>query len=434
MLKHTIEEVTLKNGAKGLIIDIPSASVMSFRINFRAGDVYTSSDEKWETAHIMEHLSLGANKRFKSARIFQAELEKNGADSNASTGSTDMTYEAECADFEWDRVADLFIHAISKPLFLESEFEAECGNVFEELVGRGNNHGNRLYFEMAKRYGLQIKTMQDRAKLMDKVTLEDVKEHYDRTHFSQNMRFIIAGRMKGRKMKLKLLLNSMSLPPAKGQSSRFDIPSEIPNTIAEPLFIKNETVPNSYFYIDTYRANELRNSEMYALSLLGTLLTDTLYSKILGEAREKGLIYYLSSSYYRSIGHSSWWFGSQVSENHLSPFLDIFVREIDNIKAGNIKDSDLDAAKMYQIGSHQRSAQTVGALVNGYSGLYFYNGKLDDYYTKFPEKVQKITKQQLVDVARTMFAENIWGIGFLGTISEKSRKSAHAQISSLWQS
>ena len=268
---------------------------------------------------------------------------------------------------------------------------------------------------------------------MGNVTLDDVKDHYRKTHFPENMSFIVAGRMRGRKMKLKKLLSDMPLPKNKPfEGDRFEIPLEVPERFSEPLFIENTTVPNAYFYIDTYKKDELTNSEIYALGLLGTMLTDTLYSKILGEAREKGLIYYLSSSYYRTRGHSSWWFGSQVSEKQLMPFLDIFVHELQNVRVGKIKQSDIESAKMYQIGGHQRSAQTVNSLVNGYSGLYFYNGKVDDYYTKFPEKVKHITKEEMVAVANTMFAENVWGIGFLGSITDLARAKAHDKLSELW--
>lgn len=431
MLKHTIEEVELKNGAKGLFIDVPDASVMSLRINFRAGDIYTSSDDKWETAHIMEHLSLGATKKHKTAREYQANLEKNGAHWNASTGQTDMTYEAECADFEWESFAELFLMGISQPLFLESEFEAECGNVYEELIGRGNNHSSRLGLEMAKKYKLNMKTYQERAELMKNVTLEDIRKHYKGTHFAENMRFVVAGKLKGRKLKIKAQMEQMPLPKSRGQD-RFLIPSETPVSFSDALFIENSSVPNAYFYIDTYVNSELSLGELYSLGLLGTLLTDTLYSKILGDAREKGLIYYLSSNYYRTIGHSSWWFGSQISEKQLAPFLDIFTREINNVRAGKLLKRDIDAAKMNQLGGFQRDAQTVNALVNGYSGLYFYNGSITDYYTNFENKLKKISAESMKDVANKMFADKVWGIGFLGTISGQARDSAHSQISSLW--
>jgi predicted Zn-dependent peptidase len=129
-MKHTVTEVKLKNGSKGLLIHVPDASVMSFELNFRAGDFLVSPD-KTETPHLMEHILLGANERYPKSRLFQAEIEKNGAYSNASTSAYDITYEAECADFEWDRILDLLLLAITKPLFLADEFDAEMGNVRE---------------------------------------------------------------------------------------------------------------------------------------------------------------------------------------------------------------------------------------------------------------------------------------------------------------
>ncbi len=142
-MKHVVTEVKLKNGAKGLLIHVPDASVMSIEINFRAGE-YLVKPEKWEAPHLMEHILLGANQKYPKARLFQAEIEKNGAYSNASTGAYDITYEAECADFEWERILDLMLLAIAQPLFLEEEFDAEFGNVREELAARSNNHFRHL--------------------------------------------------------------------------------------------------------------------------------------------------------------------------------------------------------------------------------------------------------------------------------------------------
>ena len=100
-MRHTVTEISLQNGAEGLFVHIPSASVMTFDFNFRAGE-YLVDPAKWEVPHLMEHVLLGANELIPRARDFQAELEKNGAYSNASTGVYDITYEAECADFEWE--------------------------------------------------------------------------------------------------------------------------------------------------------------------------------------------------------------------------------------------------------------------------------------------------------------------------------------------
>jgi predicted Zn-dependent peptidase len=107
-MKHNVEEVTLANGAKGLLVHVPDATVLDVYLNFRAGE-YLVEREKWEAPHLMEHVLLGANDIFPRARDFQAEVEKNGAYSNASTDVYDIIYETECADFEWDRVFKLLI-------------------------------------------------------------------------------------------------------------------------------------------------------------------------------------------------------------------------------------------------------------------------------------------------------------------------------------
>lgn len=74
-MKHSVKELILSNGAKGLLIDVPDATVMTVEINFRAGD-YLVTKEKWETPHLMEHVLLGANQKIRKARSFQAEFEK----------------------------------------------------------------------------------------------------------------------------------------------------------------------------------------------------------------------------------------------------------------------------------------------------------------------------------------------------------------------
>ena len=106
-MKHTVEEVRLKNGARGLLIDVPDATVMSFQVQFRAGNRYVLDKDIYETAHIMEHMAFGANEKFRSEHNYEQEFTKNGAYHNAYTSDYSMVYEAICADFEWDRILEL---------------------------------------------------------------------------------------------------------------------------------------------------------------------------------------------------------------------------------------------------------------------------------------------------------------------------------------
>src|ERR1700744_2820126 len=236
-MRHIVNEVILKNGARGLFVHIPNASVMTFDINFRAGEYLVEAD-KWEVPHLMEHVLLGANELLPRARDFQAQLEKNGAYSNATTGVYDITYEAECADFEWDRVLGLLLTAITRPLFLEEEFQAEFGNVQEEMAARSNNHFRRLSLEMRRGLGLIAKTDAERLEIMSNVSVEDVRAHYAHTHSTPNMRFVIAGNLSAaRRANIINVLEAIELPTT---GNRFVLPHERPRHLPEPIYVPND--------------------------------------------------------------------------------------------------------------------------------------------------------------------------------------------------
>lgn len=427
-MKHTVHQVKLANGTEGLLIHVPDASVMTFELNFRAGE-YLVEKTKWETAHIMEHMLLGANQMIPKARAFQAEFEKNGAYSNASTGSYDIIYEAECADFEWDRVFGLLLTAVTKPLFLTEEFEAEFGNVREELTARSNNHFRHLSLALRKKYGFHVLTDQDRLQIMDNVTIQDITKHYQTTHTSSNLRFVIAGNLLApRRKTIEQLLENIELPRGNG---RTDLPDELPKKLREPLFIQNDTVENLYFYLDTFAGHRLTDRESDNLSLINTMLTETLYSKILGAARERGLVYSMSSGIGQSKNSANWWFGAQVMPKNAPALFDIMVHELSEVFTGNLSDEDIESAKQYALGRYQRSGQTVGGTANGYSFRYFFDDQIDDYY-KIPERIDAITKKGIVAVSTAMFSDNIWGVGALGNATQAFVKELQSQATGLW--
>lgn len=427
-MKHVVSEVSLSNGVKGLFVHVPHASVMTFEYNFRAGE-YLVETKKWETPHLMEHVLLGANELIPKARLFQAEFEKNGAYCNASTGSYDITYEAECADFEWDRVADLLLTAITKPLFLEEEFEAEFGNVREELTSRGNNHFRHLSLALREAYGFKVMTDQKRIQLMDNVKLSDIFEHYASTHTTNNLRFVIAGNITPDRQKvLQDLIENIELEPG---TVRLELPDETPVTLQKPMYIHNDTIDNVYFYIDSFKKTRISDAESDALSLINTMLTETLYSRILGTAREHGLVYSMSSGFGQTKQSSNWWFGAQVMPKNAEKLFRIINHELEAVFEAKVNNEDVASAKQYALGRYQRGGQTVGGIASGYSSRYFFDDEVEDYYD-IPNRIDAVTKEAIVAVSRAMFEDGVWGLGCLGNSGDQFVDKLYNQVSPLW--
>ncbi|HEX5456462.1 MAG TPA: pitrilysin family protein [Candidatus Saccharimonadales bacterium] len=428
-MKHRVSELVLDNGAKGLLIHVPDASVMSIYISFRAGD-YLAPEDKWETPHLMEHLILDANEEFSRGRDFQADFERNGAYSNASTGTYNITYEAECADFEWQRILQCMVLSITKPLFLKDEFHAEVGNVREELVSRSNNHFQHLSLALRGAYGLRATTYQKRLELVNNVTLQDIIDHYKNTHYSSNMRFVIAGKLNPtRRAKIRAILAGIELPEGTG---RKDLPDEKPKGLKRPLYIPNDTVDNLYFYFDTFMKRRMSDSELHAMSLINSMLTETLHSQILGTARERGLVYSMSSNIAYDSSYTNWWFGAQVQPKNARGLFDIIIEELEKLFNGKISVADLKAAKQYRLGRFQRSAQTVSGIASGYMWRYFFEDVVEDYLGT-PKHIKAVTKNQIVEGSRELFAEKNWGLGILGRNDRRPANRLAEQLSVLWK-
>ncbi len=428
---HTAQEVILKNGARGLLIDVPGATVMDFEFNFRAGE-YLVPREKWEVPHLMEHVLLGANQMIPKARAFQAEFEKNGAANNASTGLYYINYEAEAADFEWKRILELMLVAIGLPLFLREEFKAEFGNVKDELTSRSNNHFRTLSLTAREAHGLLGMTDRERLKQMKNVKKKDLEDHYKRTHTTSNLRFIIAGNLKGRREKIKEIIESIQLP--KGRSM-FELPDERPKNLEQPVFVARPSVKNVYFDLQTFAQRRFDDPDMDALELVNGMLTATLYSRILGEARERGLVYSMGSGTDIMKQATGWWFSAQVMARNAPALFEIMVRELQRVKAGDVSDSDLESAKMYWLGRHQRGAQTVGGTMSGYSGRYYFDDVINNY-DAIPARIKAVSRERIVDNTRAMFAEGVGGLAVLGGGSRSRELANHLNemVRPLWNS
>ncbi len=427
-MKHTVTEFQLKNGARGLFIDVPGASVTSYEINFRAGEFLIKDKKKWEVPHIMEHVILGANEEFPDTQSFQAEFNKNGAFTNAYTSYYFINYVGETADFEWERVLKLQLMALAKPLFLEAEFDAEAGNIRDELVSYSNNYFRALGGQMSKDFGFRTLTDKERAKVMSNVTRDDLLDHYKNTHFTKNMRFIIAGNLKGRRAGLKKVLESSELPVGP---KRYQLPIEKFKKPTKPTFIANETVDNVYLIISTYVKGLLNTREDDALGLARIMLTDTLYSKIFGQARERGLVYSVNSGHNLSSKNSEWWLSAQVLPNNAAPLCDIVIAEVKKVQNGLIDDASLDAAKQYALGSFQRSMQTVGSIAGAY-GRYFFDDYIEDMKA-IPERIKAVGKNDMADAMKRLFSEDIGSVGVLGGTDSSIANKLHDQLQPLWR-
>lgn len=401
-MNHTVKEIKLRNGARGLLIDVPGATTMSMQFHFRAGNRYAKSKDIEQVAHIMEHMAFGANARYKTEQEFEFEFTKNGAYRNAYTSGLSMVYEADCADFEWDRILDLQKVAICQPKFNAAELEAEKGNVRSELTNYLNDHQRILWPRVQQLLGEDVLTFRQSLPTISAVTLSDVREHHRRTHTTRNMRFVIAGKLKGRKSEIRRQLEEFELPAGE----RFAVPHDA-LIKSNPTIIRRKDATNLTFGLSMAISRELNDEELDAMHYLNHILTGTMHSRIFGAARRKGLAYNVSA--YTDVGFydSGWDITGQVNHEAADELFDIITRELKHVLNGKISEEEVDAAKSFALGRYQMGAQTVSQISGFYTGRYFADGCIKDY-TKVPDMIKNVTIERMVNTARSFIGEDKW--------------------------
>jgi predicted Zn-dependent peptidase len=403
-MNHTVEEVRLSNGARGLLIDVPGATVMSTLFQFRAGNRYAKSKDIEQVAHIMEHMAFGANDRFKSEQEFEFEFTKNGAYHNAYTSDVSMVYESDCADFEWDRILDLQKVAICHPKFRQDEMEAEKGNVRSELTSYLNDHHRILWPRVQQQLGEDTLTYRQSLATIPKVSLADIREHHKRTHTTDNMRFVIAGKLKGRKAEIKRQIEGFDLE----RGERFELPQDELSK-ANPTIVRRKDASNLTFGFCMSVPHSLTEQEQDALHCLNHILTGTMHSRIFGAARRKGLAYGVGSYALSNKFHSSWDITGQVNHETMPEVVDIIVREMKCVLNGDIRPEELEVAKSFALGRYQMGAQTVSQISSFYNSRYFMDDHIKDY-EKVPDTINNVTMDQMIDAARGFIRNDIWAL------------------------
>lgn len=385
---------------------------MNTKFQFRAGMRYAKKPKVYEIAHVVEHLAFGANAEFPNEQSFESEFTKNGAYHNAWTSDFSVCYESECADFEWEHIMHLQQIAIAQPRFNDTELQSEKGNVRAELTGYMNDYGRLLWPRLQQMVGENVPDLQERLKTISNIELKDIREHYRRTHTAHNLRFIIAGNLKHRRHKIIKMLNNWDLRPGE----RFEIPTDNLHS-STPVLIRRKDASNITFAFSWLTPRKLEPFEVYAMNCLNHILNGTMSSRILGQARKRGLVYGMGSDLSNGWHNASWDFDGEVNVESSTHLFDLIHQELNQVLNGDIEDTDIATAKSYATGRYQMGAQTVGQISDYYADGYFTNGSIE-HYDRMPGLIKNIKKSTMVDLAREFIGGEIHALVAVSSIEK----------------
>ena len=141
--------------------------------------------------------------------------------------------------------------------------------------------------------------------------------------------------------------------------------------------------------------------DYYALSVMNNLFGEQFQSRINANIREqKGFSYGVGSTFSFGRGPGPFRMGGDIQTNKTDSALVEFVKELKGIRGERpVTDDEMTAAKAALIQSLPSQLESVSG-VRGMIGSIFTQGLPEDYWTKYPQAVNAVTKDDVMRVAK----------------------------------
>jgi predicted Zn-dependent peptidase len=428
-MKHTVTEHTVAGGGQGLVVHVPDVDVVNLQIRFNSG--YQFADRQhYEVPHVMEHLLASVTKGHPGPNEWNIEVQKNGAYVNASTSIDVNGYIFEFADFELERILGLVEEQITAPLFAPEALAAELGNVREELSRNTTQHATVCTVKLGEAtFPKQWMYYDERIAQLEGIAVNDVEGHYHDTHTAANARFFIAGHFpdKGEAVVKRLDDIFAKLPAGKRLERNGGMGLDLP----EPVVTSRE-IQQLYYRLSLF-FGELTEPERRALTLLRLLFVGSMGSRVMGEARRRGLAYHVAAPGHAEPGNSSFGFAGYVTPKNADELFALIAREFSAVRDGGVTKAELQAAKDLLIGSVKRSTQTAGDILGWYMEPYDEAGEIRDFERTL-ESLHEVTPADVVAVARKAIGEQRKGLSLLGPVEGEQAQHYQQVLQPIWRS
>ena len=432
MLQYKIARCRLNNGTNGLLIHVPSSSIIGLHIMFRAGRLFCQP-KKPETAHFMEHLVLMANKQHPTAASFHRVIEDDGSYMDAYTGDSGLGYIFEIPNLGKKLVArklEIATKAIASPLFLEDEIDSERQVVGQELAGHLDDPVHALIDEIMVRMGVYGLTIKQRLNQLSNHKRADLVAYHRRTHTLSNCWFIAVGDLRRHRRSLLTCIEESGLSPGRGQLKSRKKKLSLPNDL---VVIRKPEASNISFRIGLFSDDDFDLEARIANNFLLSILTSGLDSRLLGAGRQSGLFYSLQSTIWGLLfGRQLWTIGSRVSPDKLVDAVDFIVSETKALIEGKLTEAEVEANKLKLHGRFVKANDDAAGISNIISSAFFERDWVIN--PKSYEKLILAVDRAAVLAAgkRLIGSPPKWVLGLSGPVTPTHKRRLKPIVSKLW--
>lgn len=411
---------TLKNGLRVCLVDTNSFPSLTTILLVGAGSRYENAKNNG-IAHFFEHMAFKGSKNFPDSFTISSTIEGLGGVFNAFTSKDHTGYWIKAPTDSFETVLDVISDMIMNSFLLEDEINREKGVIVEEINMYEDTprwKSGDLFEELMYKgssLGMDIAGTKETVTAFNRKTFTD---YMDELYHPNNAVLVVAGGFGKDKAdyikKIESRFGSWKTNKVKGSFELFK------KTQNEPrILIHNKKTEQTHFCLGFHSYN-LEDKRKYPLALLSTILGGGMSSRLFMQVRERrGLCYYISSgrTSYKDVGNFVTSAGVTNDLDKTKEAIRVTLEEHKKMTIGEITDVEIKRAKE-QIKGRTILSMEDSQNVSLYFGLEMLLQNKSTPPEEMIEKIQKVTREEIEDVAKDVFNRNSLNLSLIGPFKD----------------
>ena len=394
-----VEQVTLDNGMRLFLLEDHELPLVNLSVRVRTGSIY-EPPEKIGLASITGMVMRTGGTTSRTGDELDEQLESIAASVETgiglNSGSASMSVLKADVDTGLTILADVLMH----PAFREDKIQLAKMQHRSSISRRNDYVGSIAGREFEKLiYGPEsVYARHTEYATIDNISRDDLVAFHKTFFGSNNMMLAVWGDFDTKEMieKIEQAFEGWQ----KVNLERLEVPKvqyEFRKTVN---VIRKEDVNQSNIYLG-HIGGLMSDPDYFALIVMNKILGGGFTGRLFKNVRSReGLAYSVFGSYSANYDYpGEFYVGCQTKSESTVHAIRAMIREIEKIKESEVTDEELALAKDSFLNSFVFNFDTTGEIVNRLM-TYAYYGYPLDFLMKIKENVEKVTKADVLRVAR----------------------------------
>jgi len=408
----------LPNRLRVITVPMEGISSATVLVLVGAGSRYESKN-KAGLSHFLEHMIFKGTQKRPTAFEISSLVDSVGAENNAYTSKDQTGFYIKVDQKHLELAFDVLSDTLLNSLFKTEEIDRERGTIIEEINMYEDTPRFKIddvFYELLYDQTPLGWSVAGYKETVANIKRKDFLDYTQRFYHGQNMVLAVAGRVNSQDV--QTLAEKYFGAFSRGERL---LPQKIVLAQNQPrvkLFQKK--TDQAHLYLG-FPAFSFSDPDRYVLNVLHAILGGGMSSRLFIEVRERrGLAYYVHTNVDLFEDTGVFNVAAGLNLNKIDEAVKIVLAELEKIKAGEIKESELARAKEFLQGRMTLSLESSRAMADWYAERELLQGKIETP-PEFFKQVEKVTLQDLQRVAKRVFAPKKRNLAIIGPYENQEK-------------